>query len=264
MTNRLPYEKIDRNKIIYNKLLNTASKFIGRIRAETIAKKVGIDALRSWFFFALLEQNNWFLGNLTYYEFGVGWGSSLLKEIYALRSFCKYAKKNFYDNDIYLFDSFQGLPPKLDPRDDNPEWGHNVFAHGEQEIRELLLKHNVDLNKGNVHFIKGYYQETLTPELRKKIKKPSIITIDVDYYSSTKTVLEWLRPILSDGVLFYFDDIWSFHGDPNRGELAAINDFNRSNDGYLVPYHAIGHPSIWPHIYAYVPAIIARDYKNLK
>ena len=62
MTNRLPYEKIDRNKIIYNKLLNTASKFIGRIRAETIAKKVGIDALRSWFFFALLEQNNWFLG----------------------------------------------------------------------------------------------------------------------------------------------------------------------------------------------------------
>ena len=70
MTNRLPYEKIDRNQEIYNKLLNIASKFIGRIRAETISEKIGSDTLRPWFFFALLEQNNWLSGNLTYYEFG--------------------------------------------------------------------------------------------------------------------------------------------------------------------------------------------------
>ncbi len=158
-----------------------------------------------------------------------------------------------------MFDSFSGLPPKLDRRDDNPDWGQGVFAHGEQEIRDLLTQHGVDPDKGNIHFIKGYYSDTLTPDLRKKVKKPTIITIDVDYYSSTKTVLEWLRPILQDGVLFYFDDIWSFHGDPNRGELAAINEFNRLNDGSLVPYHAIGHPSIHSHIYAYVPATIAQD-----
>ncbi|MGI0081626.1 MAG: hypothetical protein ACRECH_18655, partial [Nitrososphaerales archaeon] len=146
---------------------------------------------------------------------------------------------------------------KLDSRDDNPDWNQGVFSHSIEEITNLLEHCGIESDRGNIHFVKGYYDGTLSSELRDTLLryKPSIITIDVDYYSSARTVLEWLRPLLRDGALFYFDDVWSFHGDPNRGELAAINDFNKSKRGLLTPYHAIGAPQIWDNIYAYVETV---------
>lgn len=58
--------------------------------------------------------------------------------------------------------------------------------------------------------------------------------IDCDYYSSTKTILDWLQPMLKSGTIFYFDDYWSFHGHPDYGELRAINEFNKMNQGRIL------------------------------
>lgn len=43
-------------------------------------------------------------------------------------------------------------------------------------------------------------------------------------------------PLLRPGVLIYFDDIWSFNGDPSRGQLRAIREFNEAGPFYLTPH----------------------------
>ena len=189
----------------------------------------------------------------SYFEFGVGCGQSLMSYVEALKTFCKDAEENINDYHIFLFDSFEGLPAKYDFRDDLPCYDKGFFAHDVSKIRKLLTNSGMDLSKGNIHFIKGFFQETLTPALRESLKarSPGIITVDVDYYSSTKVVLDWLEPILPSGAVFYFDDVWSFHGNPGYGELAAINEFNKSERGFLTPCHILSSGEISDSCYIY-------------
>ena len=48
---------------------------------------------------------------------------------------------------------------------------------------------------------------------------------------------------LDEWHLFYFDDIWSFHGNPNYGQLRAIKEFNSEEDGLLTEFHRAGKTS---------------------
>jgi len=205
------------------------------------------DNVSSFYFHALNRQTNLAERrcgppSVNYYEFGVGLGGTLINYIKALRKFCKRSKKELYSYHIFAFDSFNGLPKKKSPKDDYKEWYEGCYSHSLSEIKQRVIKQGIDLRQGTVHLIKGFYEKTLTPELRNELKDypPSIVTIDCDYYSSTKTVLEWLRPMLVSGTLFYFDDIWSFHGNPHYGELAAINEFNKAEEGQLTPIPLFG------------------------
>ena len=81
---------------------------------------------------------------------------------------------------------------------------------------------------------------------------PSIVNIDVDYYSSTKTVLNWIYPICQDGTIFYFDDIYEYLGNLSKGEYKAIDEFNRDHlkEGYqLYHFYNFGIPSYTGKIY---------------
>ena len=53
-------------------------------------------------------------------------------------------------------------------------------------------------------------------------------------------MIEWLRPILLSVTLLYFDDIWSFHENPNYSELATINKFNEAYEYQLIPFSLLG------------------------
>lgn len=202
--------------------------------------------LRGWFLAALelqdYEAKTGWSSPGNYYEFGVGWGGTLMEYIRALNFFCRVSKKNFYKHKIFGFDSFEGLPEKKGVQDGHPAYGKGFFSHSSDEIGALIRRYGVDLKYGNIKFIKGFFEDSLTSELRDKLKRwpPSIVTVDCVYYSSTKTVLEWLRPILPSGALFCFDDVWDFHGNPDYGELRAINEFNSRCDGQLVPFSALG------------------------
>jgi hypothetical protein len=207
-------------------------------------------SLESWFYRALEMQEiegkrgNGPFGN--YYEFGVG-GRTLMAYIKALSLFCRAKRgRDFYKYHIFGFDSFKGLPEKKGFQDDSSIFWKGEFSHSVQEIEEKIHRYGVDLKQGNIHFIKGFFEDTLTSELRDNLKEftPSIVTVDVDYYSSTKIVLEWLTPFLSSGTLFYFDDIWCFHGHPDYGELCAINEFNKIGDGQLASYPVLGKASL--------------------
>ena len=225
---------------------------LGGRRGELLISRLGLTRLRSFYYHALwylhyfaqwsLKENQSqgpIVPPKAYYEFGVGSGYTLINYVEALKAFCKDTGEDFYNYHIFLFDSFEGLPEKKDFRDYSPIYDKGSFAHDISEIKNLLIKAGVDLNRETVHFVKGYYEETLKPNTQERFKEycPRIVTVDVDYYSSTKIVLDWLEPLLSSGTVFYFDDIWSFHGNPDYGELAAINEFNRSERGFLTPCH---------------------------
>jgi hypothetical protein len=248
----LPYERISISSRLFSSFLNIASHLVGVPASEYFGRWLGVDSLRSWFYLGIKSKASLGLGEVTYYEFGVGWGETLSKYIDALKAYCRETKDDIYRYHIFLFDSFEGLPPKQGIKDDHPNWGEGTFAHDVSEIQETITHLGIMPNKGNIHIVKGFFHETLTSELAEKLPTPQIITIDVDYYSSCKTVLGWLRPLLKDGTLFYFDNIWSFFGNPGRGELAAINEFNQKREGLLVKFPLLESPMISSHTYAFV------------
>lgn len=90
----------------------------------------------------------------------------------------------------------------------------------------------------NVELTQGLYENSLTESLAEELKAypPGIVNIDVDFYTSTVTVLEFLKPLLRSGVIIYFDDVWSFNGDPTRGQLRAIGEFNKAGPLFLAPH----------------------------
>ena len=209
-------------------------------------KQFRSNSLATWFLRALRAQHQqaragWGAPDAVYYEFGIGRGRTMMRFLKALKLYCRLEGLDPYSYSIFGFDSFEGLPAKESARDDHPGWYQRQFNYSVEDISRRVAT-QLDLNRGTVRFIKGFFKDSLTPELAAELssRPPSIVTIDVDYYSSTKTVLEWLTRIMPSGCLFYFDDLWAFYGHPEMGEIGAINEFNRSGAGYLVPYDELG------------------------
>ena len=111
-----------------------------------------------------------------------------------------------------------------------------------QMLQDKLATYPFTESYEQIRFVEGFFDHTLTAELAHELKlsPPAIVTIDVDYYSSTRTVLEWCADVLASGALIYFDDIWAFHGHPDYGQLRAIREFNASHRGHLTPFDTFG------------------------
>jgi hypothetical protein len=166
---------------------------------------------------------------LAYYEFGTGSGNTLERAISVLRRWPQVR--------IFLFDSFEGLPRSDDRRDRLVGWNAGEFAFSEDYIHEVIRRAGFPLER--VRTVKGFFNRSLTAELAAELRDvpPAFVTVDVDYYSSTKSVLDFLAPILASGATFYFDDLWSFDGHPDFGQLRALAEFNDQwkERGQLVP-----------------------------
>lgn len=200
------------------------------------------DNLFNWFYNALEYQIircPSYSPKKNYYEFGVASGGSIKIYILALKKFCKDYKQNINDFHIFAFDSFEGLPDQL-IEDDHITWKKGWMKWNENSVLEVINK--TKFPKNNFHIIKGFYQNTLNDKNKYLLNKysPGIINIDCDYYSSTITIFKWLSNFLKSGTIFRFDDIWAFHGNPNYGELKAINDFNSWDTGYLISFPILG------------------------
>lgn len=140
-------------------------------------------------------------------EFGVCTGGSanlMLKDL-------KQANFTAY----FGFDSFIGLPA---PRNEwiSPDWHEGSFNSVEhfqtnsveevkQVIHGIIDHHNVP-----VTLIDGWYSDTLNKETITKfgINKAGYVNIDVDYYSSTVEVLDFLvqNDLLMEKAVIRYDD----------------------------------------------------------
>jgi hypothetical protein len=178
----------------------------------------------------------------TYYEFGTGWGGTLAAFMLAAQEVASLHNLEANDFRVFAFDTFEGLPASSHPADRHACWQQGAMASTIDVIREKMDAHPF-AKRVPVQFIKGNFKESLTNVLIEQLKSfpPALVTIDVDYYTSTFESLCWLDRFIASGALIYFDDIWAFHGHPEYGQLCAIRDFRAgSTNGMLTAFNTFG------------------------
>ena len=144
------------------------------------------------------------------YEFGTYGGLSLLcllKELIRLQ---------LKVDNVYCFDSFIGLPQEIPDIPKHNEWFEGNFNALElydvktPEEVIILIKERIKEFDYNVNFIPGWFKDTLNLETIQKysMQPASYVNIDVDLYSSTLEVLEFLfyYKLIQVGTIIRYDD----------------------------------------------------------
>jgi len=226
--------------------------YIYRYAMQRIYALSGYKTYQAFSYFALDRilgdhYKKWDFVPFNYYEFGTGEGNSLKYFLKSLKVISKQNKIDIKKFNIFLFDSFEGLPEYDDRKDLNPAWSRGQFKGSLDSIKSIVKEIAPEVME-RTKFIKGFYENTLTADLRKELNgyPPSLVNVDVDYYKSAKTVIEWIYPICQDGTIFYFDDIFEYLGNLSKGEYRAIKEFNRDHlkEGFrFYPFDNLGIPS---------------------
>jgi O-methyltransferase len=157
-----------------------------------------------------------------YLEFGVFNGSSLGS------AYLTAKKLNLNSMRFFGFDAFQGLPEETDEEHDVLQKG--FYACSFEKMKECLERRNV--NPDDIIWIKGWYKDTLNEKTIKKhnLKKIGIVFVDCDTYSSSKAVLDFLAPLITDPAILCFDDWKLYDMDvKGTGEYKSFNEFLEAN-----------------------------------
>jgi hypothetical protein len=161
------------------------------------------------------------------YEFGVAGGNGLL----AMGDIAAAVEaETGVKITVYGFDTGTGLPNLIgDYRDYPDHWQHGDYPMNEEALRKQL--------RPNTHLILGDVRGTV-PQYLPHIREPiGFVAVDVDIYSSTCDVLRMFlfpdRKMLRR-VYMYFDDVDLPFTHRFAGEMLAMDEFNRSNDGVKI------------------------------
>jgi O-methyltransferase len=129
------------------------------------------------------------------------------------------AQRSSLKRDLWLFDSFQGLPEPsaLDGSDAahyaNGHAGGRLVGIGKivasREEVETLLFEKMGLAKERVHITQGWFQNTLTTYPGDSI---ALLHLDADWYESVKVALDALWPYVSHGGYVVVDDYGDWVG----------------------------------------------------
>jgi len=172
-----------------------------------------------------------------YFEFGCYNGDSLVDFFNVMKKRYPQGVPDYWK--MFVFDSFEGLPATELAEDLHLHAGEGSYkSEGMTHVRNRLVETGCDPQR--LTFVKGFYEDSLTKALRDELLAQGIfasfVNLDCDYYSSTKTVLEWIEPLLADGAIVYFDDIYFYNCNPQKGQLKAIEEFNsRRTESGLAP-----------------------------
>lgn len=114
---------------------------------------------------------------------------------------------------VYGFDSFEGLPEA---------WGqHGVGAYS--------VGSRLPDVRTNVALRPGWFEDTLPAFAAERPDGETIalINVDCDIYSSTKTALDALAPLITDGTILVFDEYFAtvrWREDEHRALIEAAAD----------------------------------------
>jgi O-methyltransferase len=127
------------------------------------------------------------------------------------------------DRDLYLFDTFAGMPPPTDEDQfsaydgysPGKHWrrrqraeGHNRWHHVPmEEVRAAVLSTGYPAER--VHLVEGRVEDTLPDAAPDEI---AVLRLDTDWYASTKHEMEHLYPRLSPGGVLILDDYGHYEG----------------------------------------------------
>jgi hypothetical protein len=129
------------------------------------------------------------------------------------------ALARIYPNEvIHGFDSFEGLPE---------DWAH-VPKGSFGEIKGVLP----DM-PDNVRLYKGWFDDTLPVWFSQNKDRPiSILRVDCDIYSSTKTIFNELKPLIKSGTWIVFDELIGYRGWKDHEHKAFMEFINETGFGY--------------------------------
>ena len=156
----------------------------------------------------------------TFFEFGCHSGRTFSNAVNS----ADYLKMNKME--FFAFDSFEGLP-STDPKSD-AVFKVGSFNTSYKDFKKIIKRETyLDLNEKNI--IKGFYDISLTSKVRDELPNIGVLHIDVDLYSSTYQVLNFIKPLLCVGSVILFDDWYCFPVGMHQGEAKAFNEFLEEN-----------------------------------
>lgn len=129
-----------------------------------------------------------------------------------------------FDWKFIAFDSFEGLP-EIQEIDRQEIWKQGKLKTAEERFVSTCLNHGVDRQR--LRTVKGFYNKSLTEELKKELlpSKAAVVYVDCDLYHSTVPVLEFIKDFIQKGTVIVFDDWNCFLADPEKGERRAWREF---------------------------------------
>ncbi|MEU4674268.1 TylF/MycF/NovP-related O-methyltransferase [Amycolatopsis sp. NPDC023774] len=89
---------------------------------------------------------------------------------------------------IFACDSFEGLAENYE------HLAKGTFATIVPKLR-------------GVRIVKGFFENSLTPQLASEVGRISLAHLDADLYGSTVTALNWMTPMLQPGSVLLFDEL---------------------------------------------------------
>lgn len=127
------------------------------------------------------------------------------------------------DRDLFLFDTFAGMPPPTEEDAFSAYDGYDPTRHWRrrQKSESLNTWHYVPaadvraavLSTGypgeRVHLVEGKVEDTLPASAPERI---AVLRLDTDWYASTKHELEHLYPLMSPGGVLILDDYGHYEG----------------------------------------------------
>jgi O-methyltransferase len=119
------------------------------------------------------------------------------------------AYASFGARDLYLFDSFQGLPPpgEMDGVEARSRF-HDGWCLGDlSKVKELFAE--LGIPGSRVHIIKGWFQETL-PSIT--VNQVALLHIDVDWYDSVRLSLHKFYDSVQPSGFVVLDDYGRWEG----------------------------------------------------
>tara|TARA_X000000950_G_C13901032_1_gene654904 strand:- start:2591 stop:3325 length:735 start_codon:yes stop_codon:yes gene_type:complete len=175
---------------------------------------------------AALQAKNCGLKKITLIEFGVAKGEGL-KLLIQIASFIR--RDMDLEVSVLGFDNRTGLPDPLDYRDHPEIWSKKQFSMGEN-----FKKLDDHIRSSNAKLMIGDVADTLS-EFKLNDNVLAFASIDVDYYSSTKPIMNWIKNLKPLNTLpasvLYFDDVCNLWTYSNfTGEALAIKEFNLECD----------------------------------
>lgn len=146
----------------------------------------------------------------------------------------RVATRSKMDRTIWLFDSFQGMPPTTDVDGNAANEWIGKLASSPDTVRHVLKRGGADLKR--VRIVPGLFQETF-----KKVQIPRIalLNLDCDWYESVKLCVHKFYDSVVPGGFVSFDDYGYWPG----CKLAVDEFFNER--GLTYKLHEVDESARW-------------------
>jgi hypothetical protein len=126
---------------------------------------------------------------------------------------------------LFGFDAFEGLPAGAENEDDGV-WKKGFYTCSFGQMEECLTRREV--NPKEITWVRGWYDQTLNQDTKAEyeLQNLGIIFIDCDTYSSSKSVLDFIAPLIKAPVIICLDD-WKLNDldIKGMGEYKSFNEF---------------------------------------